>query len=140
MKESGIGFVHRIVEDAGIVYKAVHYDHGNGVSAADVDGDGRHDLYFSNQIGGGQLWRNAGGGRFEDVTAQAGVALKDRIGVTGSFADVDNDGDQDLFVTTVRMGNALFRNDWKGRFTDVTKQSGLEYAGHSSGAVFFDYL
>src|SRR6476659_2324086 len=39
--ESGITFRHRIVDDAGKHYKAVHYDHGNGIVAADVDGDGR---------------------------------------------------------------------------------------------------
>ena len=39
LPESGISFQHRIVEDAGRVYKAVHYDHGNGVAVADVDGD-----------------------------------------------------------------------------------------------------
>ena len=37
---SGISFVHRIVDDAGLNYKAVHYDHGNGLAVADVDGDG----------------------------------------------------------------------------------------------------
>jgi hypothetical protein len=40
VKESGITFVHHIVEDAGKHYKAVHYDHGNGIAVADVDGDG----------------------------------------------------------------------------------------------------
>ena len=45
-KESGITFKHRIVADAGKEYKAVHYDHGNGVSVADIDGDGRYDIYF----------------------------------------------------------------------------------------------
>jgi len=37
VKESGITFVHRIVDDAGKTYKAVHYDHGNGIAAADVE-------------------------------------------------------------------------------------------------------
>src|SRR2546430_11285609 len=35
---------HRIVDDAGLYYKAVHYDHGNGVAIADVDGDGLYDI------------------------------------------------------------------------------------------------
>ena len=139
IKESGIGFVHHIVEDAGVTYKAVHYDHGNGIAVADVDGDGLSDIYFLNQVGGNQLWRNIKGGRFEEITESAGVALKDRISVAGSFADTDNDGDQDLFVTTVRMGNVLFRNDGKGHFTDISKEAKLDYVGHSSGAVFFDY-
>ena len=138
-KESGITFLHRIEEDAGKFYKLVHYDHGNGIAVADVDRDGLIDICFFNQVGGNEMWRNAGGGKFENITAQAGIALKDRIVVTGSFADVDNDGDQDLFVTTVRMGNVLFKNDGKGHFTDATKEAGLGYSGHSSGGMFFDY-
>ena len=124
LEASGITFVHRIVEDAGKHYKAVHYDHGTGVAVADVDGDGRYDLYFVNQVGGSELWKNAGGGRFQNITREAGVALADRIGVAASFADTDNDGDEDLFVTTVRGGNALFENDGKGRFKDISKLVG----------------
>ena len=139
VKESGITFVHRIVDDAGVDYKPVHYDHGNGVAVADVDGDGLPDIYFTNQIGGNQLWKNLGGGRFMDVTAEAGVALAGRISVTASFADIDNDGDEDLFVTTVRGGNALFENDGRGHFRDISKAAGVDHVGHSSGAVFFDF-
>ena len=139
VKDSGIGFVHRIVDDAGITYKPVHYDHGNGVAVADVDGDGLPDLYFTNQVGGNQLWKNLGGGRFADITKDAGVALAERISVTAAFADADNDGDEDLFVTTVRGGNVLFQNEGRGRFTDVSKAAGVDYVGHSSGAVFFDF-
>jgi hypothetical protein len=136
---SGITFVQHPTDDSGKFYKPNHYDHGTGIAAADVDGDGRDDLYFVDQLGGNELWRNLVGGRFENGTAAAGVALADRIGVTASFADVDNDSDPDLYVTTVRGGNVLFENDGKGRFRDVTKESGLEYSGHSSGAIFFDY-
>jgi hypothetical protein len=137
--ESGITFKHGIVADAGKSHKAVHYDHGNGLAVADVDADGRLDVYFLNQVGGNQLWRNLGGGRFENITAAAGVALPDQVSVSGSFADIDNDGDADLYVTTVRGGNRLFENDGRGRFKDISAASGLNYAGHSSSAVFFDY-
>ncbi|MGH9789695.1 MAG: CRTAC1 family protein [Candidatus Acidiferrales bacterium] len=137
--ESGITFVHRIASDAGRTYKAIHYDHGNGIAVADVDGDGLYDIYFVNQLGGNELWKNLGGGKFRNITAEAGVALAERISVAASFADTDNDGDPDLFVTTVRGGNALFENDGRGRFKDITQQAGLGLSAHSSGAVFFDY-
>lgn len=138
-KASGITFRHHIVDDAGIDYKPVHYDHGNGLAVADVDGDGRYDLYFTTQLGANELWRNLGEGKFENVTERAGVAMTDRVSVAASFADVDGDGDPDLYVTTVRTGNALFENDGTGKFTEVTERAGLSYSGHSSGAVFFDY-
>ncbi len=136
---TGITFRHQIVSDAGKTYKAVHYDHGNGVAVADVDGDGLTDIYFVTQVGANELWRNVGGGRFENITATAGVAVADSIGVAASFADIDNDGDADLYVTTVRGGNVMFENDGGGRFRDISSDSGLDYVGHSSGAVFFDY-
>ena len=134
LSASGITFRHRIVDDAGKTYKAAHYDHGNGLAIADVDGDGRTDLYFVNQVGGNQLWRNAGGGRFEDITASAGVGVPGKVSVSAGFADIDNDGDVDLYVTTVRGGNVLLENDGKGRFRDITAAAGLTYVGHSSAA------
>ncbi len=137
--ESGIRFEHHIVDDAGKEYKAAHYDHGNGMAVADVDGDGLPDIYFTTQMGTNQLWRNVGGGKFEDITRKAGVGLPDQVSVTASFADIDNDGDPDLFVTTVRHGNHLFENLGDSRFRDITKEAGLDYVGHSSGAVFFDF-
>jgi hypothetical protein len=139
VKESGITFVHHIVNDAGKTYKQVHYDHGNGIAVADVDGDGLYDIYFLNQVGGNELWKNLGGGKFKNITNEAGVGLPDRISVAASFADIDNDGDQDLFVTTVRGGNVLFENDGHGHFKDISKQAGVDLVAHSSGAVFFDY-
>ena len=139
LKESGITFIHHMVDDAGIDYKPVHYDHGTGIAVADVDGDGFYDIYFVNQVGGNELWKNLGGGKFKNITKEAGVGLPGRISVTASFADIDNDGAQDLFVTTVLGGNALLKNDGHGHFTNITKASGLDLVSHSSGAVFFDY-
>jgi hypothetical protein len=139
LKDSGITFFHHMVDDAGIDYKPVHYDHGTGIAVADVDGDGLYDIYFVNQVGGNELWKNLGGGKFSQITTTAGVGLPGRISVTASFADIDNDGTEDLFVTTVLGGNALFKNDGRGVFRDITKNAGLDLVSHSSGAVFFDY-
>jgi hypothetical protein len=128
-----------VVDDAGRAYKLVHYDHGSGLCAADVDGDGLPDLYFVTQLGTNELWKNLGDGRFVNVTVGAGLGWPDPIAVGCTFADIDNDGDPDLFVTTVRHGNRLFENLGNGTFRDITAQAGVGYVGHSSGAVFFDY-
>ena len=137
--ESGITFRNWITPDGGKNFKPAHYDHGNGVAIADVDGDGLYDIYFTSYIGGNELWRNLGGGKFENITKKAGVACKGPIIVTASFADIDNDGDPDLYVTTVRGSNLLFENDGSGEFKEISKSSGLDYNGHPSAAVFFDY-
>lgn len=140
-EDSGILFVNHPVDDGARNYKAVHYDHGTGIAVADVDGDGRLDLFFVNQLGGNQLWRNLGKGRFGNITAGAGVGLEDRVCVGASFADIDNDGLPDLLVTTVRMGNVLFKNLGGGAFRNITAESGIgsSPAAHSSGATFFDF-
>ncbi len=135
---SGITFVNKIVADSAKLHKPVHYDHGNGIAPADVDGDGLIDLFFTNQLGSNGLWRNVGDGTFEDITTQE-IALSNKVSVTASFADTDNDGDPDLFISTVRDGNHFFENDGQGRFTDQTEEAGLGYQGHSSAGVFFDY-
>jgi enediyne biosynthesis protein E4 len=136
---SGLDFHPGLTEDSGKAYKPNHYDHGNGIAVADVDGDDLFDVYLVSPVGPNGLFKNNGDGTFTDITERGGVALEDQIGVTSSFADIDNDGDPDLFVTTVRYGNTLFLNDGTGRFTDVTAEAGLEFTGHSSGVVFFDY-
>jgi len=141
LPESGIRFEQHPVDDGAKTYRAVHYDHGTGLAVADIDADGRPDLYFVNQIGGNQLWRNLGGGRFEDITEKAGVGLREKVCVGASFGDIDNDGLPDLVVTTVRMGNVLLKNLGGGRFQNITPTSGLANTrpAHSSGAVFFDF-
>lgn len=137
--ESGIKFEHHVVDDAGKNWKPAHYDHGNGVAIADVDGDGKLDLYFADQLRANELWRNLGNGRFENITPLSGLALSNQISVAASFADIDNDGDPDLFVTTVRHGNHLFENLGGGKFRDISREAAVNYPGHSSGAIFFDY-
>src|SRR6185369_10949927 len=86
---AGIPFLNRASEDITRYFRPTHYDHGTAVAAADVDGDGRTDLYFVNQAGPNGLYRNLGDGRFEDITATAGVAVGDRACVAASFADID---------------------------------------------------
>lgn len=135
---SGIQFRHRAVDDAAKNWKPAHYDHGSGLAIADVNGDTRLDIYFVNQLGRNELWINAGNWKFQELTGRQ-IEMRNQISVAAAFADIDNDGDPDLFVTTVRKGNRLFRNNGAGSFEDISDNSGLNYFGHSSGAVFFDF-
>src|SRR5262249_6761456 len=139
-RQSGINFRTSFLPDEqGEKFKINLYDHGSGVAVGDFDGDGHEDVYFVNQLGRNALYRNKGDGTFEDVTDRAGVALGDRICVAAVFADYDNDGHPDLFVTSTRGGNVLFRNQGNGTFKDVTQEAGLAHAGHSQIGIFFDY-
>ncbi len=137
--EVGITFqMNFLPGEQGERFKINLYDHGCGVIVGDYDGDGHDDLYFLNQLGPNALFKNKGDGTFVDMTEQAGVGVGDRICVAGTFADYDNDDDQDLFVTSTRGGNILFENQGRGIFKDVTQRAGLELIAHSSTASFVD--
>jgi hypothetical protein len=139
-KEAGIAFrMNFLPKEQGEHFKINLYDHGSGLAIADYDNDGREDIYFLNQHGKNALYRNRGDGTFEDVSVKAGVGLGDRISVGATFADYDNDGWQDLFVTSTRGGNVLFHNRGNGTFEDVTVKAGVKHVGHSQTPVFFDY-
>jgi enediyne biosynthesis protein E4 len=138
--EVGIHFQMKFLpQEQGETFKINLYDHGCGLAVGDFDGDGHDDIYFVNQLGPNALYRNKGDGHFEDVTVSAGIALADRICVAATFVDYDNDEKLDLYVTSTRGGNVLFRNIGNGKFEDVTKVCGLTHIGHSQTALFFDY-
>lgn len=138
--ESGIDFqMGFLPNEQGATFRINLYDHGCGVAVGDASGDGKDDIYFLNQLGANALFENRGDGTFVETTEEAGVGLPDRISVGATFADYDNDGDQDLFVTSTRGGNTLFRNRGDGAFEEVTDEAGVEYVGHSQTAAFFDF-
>jgi tetratricopeptide (TPR) repeat protein len=118
---------------------------GSGAAWLDYDGDGHLDLYLVNgsthdrRPGEGepnQLYRGDGNGRFEDVTAKAGVADRG-WGYGVAVGDVDNDGDPDIYVTNYGP-NVLYRNNGNGSFTDVTAQSGVGDTAWGVSVAFFD--
>ena len=109
---------------------------GAGVCLADVDGDGRPDVFLARTEGPNALYKNLGAWRFEDITASAGVAAPDRFSTGCAFADVDGDGDEDLILVALGGPNALFVNDGKGHFTERTAEAGLtSTAGSMTVAV-----
>jgi signal transduction histidine kinase len=119
---------------------------GNSQAAAfsDVDCDGRPDLYVCNWFKPDRLYRNLGNGRFRSMDLPLEVCRKSWNSNGVSFADVDNDGDFDLFVTR-RDGDAwLYRNhtavgDSNWMFEDVTGRSGLAGIRAAYGSVFADF-
>jgi enediyne biosynthesis protein E4 len=103
---------------------------GLGVVAADLDGNGRVDLYVANDGAANQLWLQRDALRFEDEALLAGLAL-DRAGTPEAsmgiaLADLDHDGDLDVLLTHLSgETNTLYRNHGEGLFEDETLATGL---------------
>ncbi|HEX4439953.1 MAG TPA: CRTAC1 family protein [Thermoanaerobaculia bacterium] len=118
---------------------------GGGCAAVDFDGDGRIDLYVTNSTPRwgkpntkdcGRLYRNVGGGRFEDVTERSGIHACG-LGIGAFWADLDGDGWPDLYLTNVGP-NAVWWNRGDGTF-EQGRDTGLEDPSFSVGAAFLDY-
>lgn len=112
---------------------------GNGVAFGDIDNDGDLDLYVTNGPGfPNRLYRNDGSGIFSEIGTAAGVA-DNGFGHGVTFADVENDGDLDLFLTnTSGEQNHLYLNDGRGFFTRVDTVAGLGGTASSLGTAFGD--
>jgi hypothetical protein len=112
---------------------------GRGMCFGDFDGDGDQDLVVPEGVGGLLRYlRNEGNGTFSDQSAAAGFLLS---GFTRGIAaaDVDNDGDLDLFLANSYQPDQLFINDGSASFTEAASLRGLGHAGGSWTAAFADY-
>jgi len=115
------------------------YGH-NGVSVADIDGDGFDDLYVCQPAGlPNRLYRNRGDGTFEDITEASGVGILENT-ACALFADFNNDGRQDLIVVRT-SGPLLFLNQGGGKFRQTP--NAFKFAappqGTFTGAAVADY-
>ena len=139
----GMTFVHRSGHETRHLLPEIM---GGGAALFDIDGDRDLDVLFvqSGRIAapastpaGHRLYRNRGDGTFDDVTDSSGVAAVSGYGMGAAVGDYDNDGDVDVYITHLGA-NVLLQNDGKGRFTDVTRPSGVAGSGWSSSATFAD--
>jgi len=116
-----------------------------GLATLDYDGDGLVDVYFVNgaEIPGvkfdkpptNQLYKNLGGVRFRDATAESGAG-DTGYGMGATAGDYDNDGHTDIFVSNFGP-KALYRNSGRGTFVDVARQSGVTGGDKVGAGVCF---
>ncbi len=144
-----------VTEEAGIHFKhnsgATDHKHiietmGSGVVFFDYDTDGDVDLYFvqsgnvpqeNQQTLANALYRNEGDGRFTDVTDISGIG-DTAYGMAATAADIDNDGDADLYVANFGQ-DKLYRNNGDGTFTDITETAGIDNTLWGIAAVYLDF-
>jgi tetratricopeptide (TPR) repeat protein len=163
-RNRGDGTFEDVTRSAGIAGLARGY--GHGVSVGDVDNDGHPDLFVT-RWRSYALYRNRGDGTFEDVTGAWGLGGDRDWPTSAAFADLDNDGDLDLYVChyavwdpdhprlcrspgskgyitcdphiVASLPDHVFRNDG-GRFVHVTAEAGfVDPDGRGLGVVAADF-
>lgn len=146
----GFDFVYFNGADPATVGVRMFEQTGGGVAVLDVDADEYPDLYLTQgtewPTGAKQpsppgsftdrLFRNVGGGRFEDITSAAGL-IDSGFGQGCAVGDFDDDGFADLFVANIGR-NQLYRNNGDGTFADVTDRSGLDESEWTASCAIVD--
>lgn len=147
-QEAGITFVH---ENGAEGEKLLPETMGGGCAFFDYDNDGDQDLLLTNsrrwdwdkrpaleKAPTAALYQNDGTGKFTDVTAEVGLNVS-FYGMGVAVGDYDNDGDEDLYFSTVGTGR-LFRNEG-AKFVEVTDAAGVggSPTGWGSSCGWFDY-
>ncbi len=163
-RNQGNGTFRDVTRQTGIERLAWGRGYGQGISVGDYDNDGHPDLFITRLLRY-DLFRNRGDGTFEDVTERQGLAGARENPTSSAFADLDNDGDLDLYVCHyIRMDpdhpvvckherggcfycdpakyeravDHVFRND-RGHFVEVTLSAGFtDRDGHGLGVVAVD--
>lgn len=150
-EEAGVRFVH---ENGARGRKYLPETMGSGCAFLDFDNDGILDLFLANGASWPgdsppvrstpRLYRGTPGGRFQDATHPAGLAVT-FYGMGAAVGDYDGDGWDDLYLTGVGRGR-LLRNVAGGdrrsggrRFVDVTASAGVASPGWSTSATWLDY-
>jgi len=112
--------------------------HATGPVFVDLNGDGWLDLFVLLVVDEGAenafaLYENLGNGRFANVASRTGISLDSETLHAATFADIEGDGDLDVFVShfgsfgSGEPGRMLWRNDGDFQFTDITRAAGFDY-------------
>jgi enediyne biosynthesis protein E4 len=149
-RQAGIQFRHT---NGGSGRKYLPETMGSGCAFFDFDGDGWLDILLLNDrpisetgragdrsrpVATAALYRNNRDGTFADVTRGSGLDVP--LYAMGCCAgDYDNDGREDLFITTCLEPNRLFHNEGGGKFRDVTARAGVGDRRWGTSCAWVDY-
>lgn len=145
-ENTGIDFINQVEdkEEFNILTYRNYYN-GGGVAIGDINNDGLKDVFFTANMGDNKLYLNKGNLQFEDITEKAGIKGKNSWTTGVTFADVNADGYLDIYVCysgdaqKENKENELFINNKNNTFTEKAAEYGLNDAGLSTHATFFDF-
>lgn len=153
---SGITFQNRLKEDMESEISRFHFDYfynGAGVGVADLNNDGLDDLFFTGNQVKNRLYLNKGGLRFVDVSDRANINENKGWATGVTFADVNNDGWMDIYVSQsgplgydrsnrlyINQGVSYTQGGLNGvTFSEQAVAYGLDHKGLTTQSAFFDY-
>ena len=146
--ESGLVFSNNLKENVATLENLFNFDYfynGSGVAVGDINNDGLPDVFFTGNQVPNKLFLNKGNLKFEDISEKAGINNGKHWANGVTFADVNNDGWLDIYVSqggpkrAPERKNLLFINQKDLTFKESAQSFGLADMGISTQSVFFDY-
>ncbi|HKY33420.1 MAG TPA: CRTAC1 family protein [Candidatus Polarisedimenticolia bacterium] len=127
-RNNGDGTFSDVTRDAGLFTEGTYY--GLGVVTVDLEKDGLQEILVANDSTPNHLYRNLGGGRFEDTAVMSGFAYsndgREQAGMGIAASDIEGDGDVDVLITNFSHDYTTLRlNDGNGFLEDVSMRIGL---------------
>lgn len=144
--QTKVNFNNKVIETQAA--NSANYEgflQGAGVAMLDVNNDGLEDIYFAGNTEGDRLYLNKGNFEFEDITIKSGIHQNKNWSTGLSVVDINADGYDDIYVckflfdNKTALKNVFYINNKDGSFTDQAAQLGVDDAGYSIAANFFDY-
>jgi hypothetical protein len=145
---SGIDFNNTITHDLNTKFNLFDYDffyNGAGVGIEDINNDGLKDVFFTGNQVPNKLYLNKGGLKFEDITETANINTNKNWSNGITFADVNNDGWMDIYISQGGpvdenlRNNLLLINQKDNSFKEEAKKYGLNDTGISTQSAFLDF-
>lgn len=146
--QTGISFKNEIREDVSTKFNLFDYDYfynGSGTGVADINNDGLIDIFFTGNQVDNKLFLNKGNMQFEDISQDAGINQNKYWSNGVTFADVNNDGYIDIYVSQggphnpENRKNQLLINNGDLTFDERSEEYGLADSSISTQSAFFDF-